>query len=73
MPDHQKKGKRPTKREREVVFAPHESPHRQADGDPGRKPRPRLEPEPELETDKPAEEAAGGATSSARGQRDTKR
>ncbi|MGQ0562246.1 MAG: hypothetical protein ACT443_10265 [Gemmatimonadota bacterium] len=41
MPDHKEMGRRPTKREREITFAPHESPNRQADGDPGAK-RPRL-------------------------------
>lgn len=58
MPDHKEMGRRPTEREREVVFAPHESPHRQADGDPGRKPRPRIEHEEKAE--EPAKEADEG-------------
>ena len=42
MSDHKEKGREPTEREREVAFAPHQSPRRQADGDPGRKPQPEL-------------------------------
>ncbi|MGQ0813045.1 MAG: hypothetical protein ACT4O1_01085 [Gemmatimonadota bacterium] len=44
MPDHKEMGRKPTEREREITFAPHESPKRQADGDPGAK-RPRLDPQ----------------------------
>jgi hypothetical protein len=51
MPDHREMGREPTEREREVVFAPNESPKRQADGDPGIK-VPRLDPQ----GDEPAEE-----------------
>lgn len=71
MPDRKGKGKRPTKQERDVVFAPHESPHRQADGDPGRKPPPRTGAGQEKEA--PAEEAVEGETAGGRGQGDSKR
>jgi hypothetical protein len=71
MPDHKEMDRRPTERERKVVFSPHESPHRQADGDPGRKPRPRLEPDPEKKA--PAKEADEGETAGARGQWDNSR
>ncbi len=43
MPDHKEMGRQPTERERATVFAPHESPNRQPDGDPGRKVQPRIE------------------------------
>ena len=39
MPDHKEMGREPTERERETVFAPHHSPQRQPDGDPGKRPR----------------------------------
>ena len=42
MPDHKEMGREPTERERETTFAPHQSPSRQADGDPGVK-RPGLD------------------------------
>lgn len=45
MPDHKEMGREPTEREREITFAPHDSPVRQGDGDPGRK-KPRLDPQP---------------------------
>jgi hypothetical protein len=44
MPDHKEMGREPTERERETTFAPHQSPSRQGDGDPGVK-RPRLDPQ----------------------------
>lgn len=44
MPDHKEMGREPTEREREVTFAPHQSPKRQGDGDPGAK-RPRIDHE----------------------------
>lgn len=52
MPDHQEMGREPTERERATTFAPHQSPARQGDGDPGIK-RPRVgaaEPDPDTET-----------------------
>jgi hypothetical protein len=49
MPDHKEMGREPTEREREATFAPHESPSRQGDGDPGVK-RPRLGTPGESET-----------------------
>ena len=42
MPDHKEMGREPTEREREGAFAPHQSPKRQGDGDPGRKVQPQL-------------------------------
>jgi len=63
MPDHKEMGREPTEREREIAFAPHESPRRQADGDPGRKPRPELihddEDEREAEREDGAPQADG--------------
>lgn len=41
MPNDKEMGRQPTEREREAEFAPHHSPKRQPDGDPG--PRPALE------------------------------
>lgn len=35
MPDHKETGPEPTEQERETTFAPHQSPSRQGDGDPG--------------------------------------
>ena len=42
MSDDKETGQEPTEREREIAFAPHHSPRRQADGDPGRKTKPEL-------------------------------
>ena len=39
MPDHKEMGREPTEREREVTFAPHNSPEKQPDGDPGKRPK----------------------------------
>lgn len=66
MPDHKEMGREPTEREREVVFAPNNSPKRQADGDPGIK-LPGLDPQGEDSTQekitrtKPEEQADGAA------------
>jgi hypothetical protein len=49
MPDHKEMGREPTERERETTFAPHHSPDRQGDGDPGVK-KPRLDPQSTPET-----------------------
>lgn len=61
MPDHKETGRQPTERERKTTFAPHESPSRQADGDPGVK-RPSLDPQgaPEPEPN-PADTETGDA------------
>ena len=62
MPDHKEMGRKPTDRERDTTFAPHQSPSRQADGDPGAK-RPRLAPDKE-----PAQESEAGDVAGKRGQ-----
>lgn len=70
MPDHKEMGREPTDRERETAFAPHKSPARQGDGDPGTK-RPRLDPagdEPAEDESLPDDENAPGKTAGARGQ-----
>lgn len=68
MPDH--KNRQPTERERKTVFAPHESPQRQGDGDPGRKPRPRIEDE---DSEAQEEAAEAGKTAGDGVQRDESR
>jgi len=49
MGDHKEMAPEPTEQEREVAFAPHQSPRRQADGDPGRKSQPEPIPDDEQE------------------------
>lgn len=63
MPDHKETGRKPTKRERETVFAPHHSPKQQPDGDPGRVPRPDIERDnPRTGEENAGEENAGDDT-----------
>jgi hypothetical protein len=64
MPDHKETGRQPTEREREAAFAPHDSPERQPDGDPGEK-RPRV-----IHDDDKANENDEGETAGDRGQWD---
>jgi len=69
MPDHKEMGRQPTERERETVFAPHQSPERQPDGDPGKK-RPRLVHDTDNDDNSNSDESAGTETAGDRGQWD---
>jgi hypothetical protein len=66
MPDQKETGREPTEQEREIVFAPNDSPKRQGDGDPGIK-LPGVEPASEGPTEekisrtKPETQADGAA------------
>jgi hypothetical protein len=51
MPDQKETGREPTEQEREIVFAPNQSPKKQGDGDPGIK-----LPGADSDSDEPAED-----------------
>ena len=72
MPDHKEMGREPTERERETTFAPHQSPARQGDGDPGVK-QPRLDPQgtpqPEADAETGDSDTGDSATNDVAGDR----